>query len=108
MESQRGKEMERQQIYYEKWDISSKYTEYLMNNLKEKNDEFLYDLSLGIYKQFLSELKSRNIHSRKTDTVIQCWNTMIQTTLRNPSIYIKKQSIRLLHQTSLQRSYQHT
>ena len=73
-----------------------------MNNLKEKNNEFLYDLSLGIYKQFLSELKSRKIHNRKKDIVIRCWDTMIQTTLRNPSIDIQKQSIRLLHQTSIQ------
>jgi len=102
MNSNRETEMTKQQIYYQKWNLSSKYTEYLMNNLTETTNEFLYDLSFGIYKQFLSELKGLKILTKKTDTVIQCWNTMIQTTLRNPSMDIQKHSIRLLHQTSLQ------
>jgi len=102
MNSNRNREMDKQTIYYKKWDLSSKHTECLVNNMKEKNNEFLYDLSLGIYKQFLAELKGHSIHIKKTDTVIQCWNTMLQTTLRNPSMDIKKKSIQLLHQTSIQ------
>ena len=103
----REREMIRQQRYYGKWKLSSKYTDYLMRNLTERNNYSLYEISHGIYKQFLSELRSLRYKFSKRDVLIQCWDTMIQTTRKNPKIDIQSQSIRLLHQTSVQRSYQH-
>lgn len=105
MDSNREREVINQKLHFELWDLSKKYTTILMNHLKDSyNNEHLQELSNSIYKQFIAEVKSRNFVIKKDNKVIQCWKTMINT-VNKEKLY--KPSIRLLHQTSVQRSYQH-
>ena len=94
------REMVQQRKHYEMWELSHKYTTHLVNQLKS-NDNLL-NISLGIYKQFLSELQSRGFVIKKNNKIIQCWNTMIRTLQKNKNQKLHKQSICLLHQTSVQ------
>jgi hypothetical protein len=101
----REREVRQQQFNKDVWELSNKYTNHLINHLKDTNmDTYdLYDLSLGIYKQFLSETRSRKVKS--THKSFQCWKTMIRTLHRHRNTDIQRKSIRILHQTSVQRSY---
>jgi hypothetical protein len=100
MDSNREKECMDQRKHYEMWNLSHKYTTHLMNQIKY--DHHLLDISLGIYKQFLSELQSRGFLNKRNNKIVQCWNTMIRTIKKNPNKNLHKQSICLLHQTSVQ------
>ena len=103
MNSNRGREMYKHIRNYQLWELSQKYTQILVNQIKETND--LTMISGNIWKQFLSEMTSRGFS--KNHTVVQCWDTMIRTILKHPEKRnLHKQSIQLLHQTSVQRSYQ--
>ena len=103
MNSNRAREMYKHTRYYQLWGLSNKYTQILVNQIKGGND--LTMISDNIWKQFLSEMTSRGFS--KNHTVVQCWETMIRTILKHPSKReLHKQSIQLLHQTSVQRSYQ--
>lgn len=105
MDSNREKEVLKKLNHYELWNLSKKYTEILVNHIKE-NSELQY-LSENICKQFYSELTSRNFYLPKNHTIFHCWNTMIRTIQKHPcKRSLHKQSIQLLHQTSVQRSYQ--
>lgn len=86
----------------EAWSISKKYTDILMYH--EKNNEHL-DMFSGIYCQFLHELKNKKIEISLKQNYIQCWKTVINTINNNPKINIQKAALKLLHQTSIQRSY---
>ena len=106
MESNRAREMIQQKEHYEMWNLSKKYTTHLVNNLKEHKTIDLHSLSRNIYKQLLSSFKSHNFIIKKNNKVIQCWTTMLQTIKKQLNQKLQKQSIQLLHQTSIQKSYQ--
>jgi len=82
------------------WTISLKYSVYLMNNIDKSID--VYSLVTQIYKQYISELQSNKLVSNKDKKYIQVWNTVINT-LRNINVKLHKRSIKLLHQTNVQR-----
>ena len=55
------------------WELSHKYTTHLVNQLKS-NDNLL-NISLGIYKQFLSELQSRGFVIKKNNKIMTSKNS---------------------------------
>ncbi len=86
----------------EAWNISKKYSKILMNH--EDNNKHL-SMCFAIHSQFLNELKDKKIPSTPTKNYIQCWNTLLHTLLRNDKISVQRSSIKLLHQTNIQKSY---
>jgi predicted DNA-binding protein (UPF0278 family) len=95
------KELNKQLKYKEAWNISKKYTTILIEH--ENKNEHL-DIAANIYYQYISELKYKDIDVRVKNNYIQAWNTMINTVNNNPKINVKRASIKLLHQTSVQRA----
>jgi predicted DNA-binding protein (UPF0278 family) len=95
------KELNKQLKYKEAWNISKKYTTILIEH--ENKNEHL-DIAANIYYQYISELKYKDIDVRVKNNYIQSWNTMINTVNNNPKINVKRASIKLLHQTSVQRA----
>ena len=87
--------------YKEAWNISKKYSQVLINNITKKH---IFDLIHEVYKQYINELKHKQINY-KDKRYHQIWETMLQTNLRNPKYEICVSSIRILHQTNVQRSY---
>ena len=57
--------------------------------------------SLTCYHQYLNELQSRKL-PRQNKKYIQIWETMINTS--NKRLDRNKQSVKLLHQTNVQRN----
>ena len=97
----RRKEVEQKQNYHEGWILSKKYSKILMDH-EGRNEHFR--IAPNIYHQFISELKVKNIpHTDKN--YIQVWETMLNTVQNNPKINICRAAIKLLHQTSIQRSW---
>ena len=80
------------------WNISLKYSQQLYDNI-DKLD--LYDRSLTCYYQYLNELQSRDL-PYKNKNHIQIWETMVNTSTKR--LDRNKQSVRLLHQTNVQRN----
>ena len=96
----REKEMKQKEKYHEGWKISKKYSTILMDH-EDKNEYF--EIAPNIYHQFISELKVKNVpHVGKN--YIQLWDTMINTIQNNPTISVCRASIKLLHQTNVQRT----
>ena len=58
-----------------------------MNN--EINDKFL-NMYRVTYGQFINELRNKKIHFTNDKNYIQCWNTVLNTIIRNPKIYLQK------------------
>jgi len=81
------------------WNISLKYSKRLMEHA---NNDDCFDIVYGIHREYLSELH-RNGLSLKRKNYMQIWDTMINTQKRNPKRDIRVASIRLLHQTNVQR-----
>jgi len=83
----------------EAWKVSKKYSEILINNL----DKDILIFSYEIYKQYINELKFKKIlyKDRKYN---QVWITMLNTISKNPNYKKCISSIRILHQTNIQRS----
>jgi hypothetical protein len=77
--------------YHDSWRLSHKYSSMLMNHIENEN---YYELSWMYYSQFMNELHQQKYN--KDRNYVQVWETMINTGSRD--------SIRLLHQTSVQRS----
>ena len=98
----RQTENDTKQRYKEAWKISKKYTTILMDH--ENKNEHL-DISANIHHQYISELKYKSIDIRKKNNYIQVWDTMVNTVNNNPKIDVQRASIKLLHQTSVQRSF---
>jgi len=98
----RSKEQNNKRLYKEGWNISMKYTEILMEH--SKNDRNL-SMCFAIHGQYMNELKNKRIPRDKKINYIQCWDTLLNTLLKNPNINVQRSSLRLLHQTSVQRSY---
>lgn len=99
---QREIEFNKKQKYKDAWTISKKYSSILMEH--ENKNEHL-DIAANIHYQYMSELKYKGIDARKTNNYIQVWDTMINTINNNPKIDVQRASIKLLHQTSVQRSF---
>ena len=94
--------MKRNRMVKEAWLISKKYSQILMNN--EINDKFL-NMYRVTYGQFINELRNKKIHFTNDKNYIQCWNTVLNTIIRNPKIMCQRRAIKLLHQTNIQKSY---
>ena len=95
-------EYDKKQKYKEAWKVSKKYTTILMDH--ENKNEHL-DISPNIHYQYISELKYKGFDIRKKNNYIQVWDTMANTVNNNPKIDVQRASIKLLHQTSVQRSF---
>ena len=80
-------------FYHNAWKLSNKYSSMLMNHIENEN---YYELSMMYYSQYMNELHQRGYNKNKNKNYVQVWNTMINTGTRD--------SIRLLHQTSVQRT----
>jgi len=93
-------EVYKQQRYHQAWRISLKYSVILMNNVDKYPN--LHDFVRGVYKQYISELNTHKLVETKDKKYIQVWNTVINT-LRNNNTKLHKGSIKLLHQTNIQR-----
>lgn len=99
--NRRQNEFNKKQKYKEAWKVSKKYTNILINH-ENKNQHL--DIAPNIHYQYISELKYKEISTNKKNNYIQVWDTMMNTINNNPKINIKRASIKLLHQTSVQRS----
>ncbi len=93
-------EVYKQQRYHQSWRISLKYSTILMNNIDKHHN--LYDVVTGVYKQYISELNTHKLVTIKDKKYIQIWET-IMNTLQNNNTKLHKGSIKLLHQTNVQR-----
>lgn len=82
------------------WNISLKYSTILMDN--SKNDNF-FNIYFSIYEEYLSELKRKRINFEDKN-YFKIWETMVNTQLRNLKRDVRAGSIKLLHQTNIQRS----
>ena len=97
----RDEEVHRNYKYHQAWETSMKHSSYMIEALSKCKDYYgLIDLH---YKQYLSELHSKNILSEKKKTYIQVWETALNTAKRK-NITNTKASIKLLHLTSVMRS----
>ena len=100
----REMEIKRNKKISDAWNISKKYTSILINNSKNDRNINVFPI---IYGQFINELRNKKIIYSDTKNYIQCWNTTLNTIYKNPKIKCKRAAIKLLHQTSVQRSHQH-
>lgn len=87
--------------YYEAWEISKKYSKVLIDH-ENNNESFL--IANNTYHQYISELKVKNI-PHKNKNYIYVWETMLNTIEKNMDIDVCRASIKVLYQTSIQRSY---
>ena len=87
--------------YNEAWKISKKYTSILMEH-EDNNDHF--EIAPNIYSQYLSELRLNKIQIRNKNYA-QIWETMMNTVNNNPKQSVCRAAIKLLHQTSVQKSF---
>ena len=87
--------------YYEAWEISKKYSKILIDH-ENNNESFL--IVNNTYHQYISELKVKNI-PHKNKNYIYVWETMLNTIEKNMDIDVCRASIKILYQTSIQRSY---
>jgi hypothetical protein len=97
----RQNKYDKKKRYKEAWNVSKKYTSILIDH--ENKNEHL-DIAANIHYQYISELKYKGIDTRKKNNYIQVWDTMTNTVSNNPKINVQRASIKLLHQTSVQRS----
>ena len=98
----RSKEQQKRGKYLEGWNISKKYTEILMEH--SENDKNL-GMCFSIHGQYMNELKNKHIPRDKKINYIQCWDTLLNTLLKNPKINVQRGALKILHQTSVQRAY---
>lgn len=100
----RGSEMNNFNDVKQAWNISKKYTTILMDN--QNNDNFI-DMFYTIHGQFLSELRNKKLNRNNKKNYIKSWNTVLNTIHKNPkvTVTVKRGSIKLLHQTNVQRCY---
>ena len=98
----REKELNKQKKYRNGWNTSKKYTDILM--LHSENDRN-NDMCFAINSQFMNELTTRGIPHNKKLNYVQCWDTLLNTLLKNPKINVQRGALKLLHQTNVQRSY---
>lgn len=78
------------------WNISLKYSKYLLNNINKPN---LDNLCYIIFKQYISELNSNKLNI-KNKKYINIWKTMLNT-INNNNNNIKRNSIKQLNYVSI-------
>ena len=83
--------------YRDAWKISLKHSNIVMKHI-DKED--LYEVCISSHYQFMEEVKANRY--RTNHTSIQIWNTMLNTIMKCDDNM--RSSVRLLHQTNLQRS----
>jgi hypothetical protein len=88
-------------LYNKAWKISKKYTTILMEH---EDNNIHFEIAPNIYSQYLCELKLNKIQT-KNKNYTQNWQTMINTLNNNPKESVCRASVKLLHQTSVQRSF---
>ena len=71
--------------------------------MNSKDDKNLF-MCFAIHSQFIKELKTNKIDTNKKNSYIQCWQTLLNTLLKNSKINIQRGALKLLHQTNVQRS----
>jgi hypothetical protein len=98
----REKELQKKNRNRDAWSISNKYTDILM--LHSDGDRNI-NMCFAVHSQFMNELNTRGIPHNKKKNYVQCWDTLLNTLLRNPKIIVQRAAIKLLHQTSVQRSH---
>ena len=86
-----------QNDYHEAWRISRKYSNTIMKHI---DSEDLYDMCFMYYYQYMNELQANRFDVKKNYT--QVWDTMLNTVSKGNDNM--KGSIRLLHQTNVQRT----
>jgi len=79
------------------WNVSLKYSTILMNSI---HTETINELFTNIHKQFSSEIKQ---FPYKNKIYQQIWNTSLRTLIKNTDLSKIRSSIRILHQTNVQR-----
>ena len=87
--------------YNKAWKISEKYSTILMEH---ENNNIHFEIAPNIYSQYLSELRLNKIQIRNKNYA-QIWETMMNTVNNNPKQSVCRAAIKLLHQTSVQRSF---
>ena len=87
--------------YNKAWKISEKYSTILMEH---ENNNIHFEIAPNIYSQYLSELRLNKINIRNKNYT-QIWETMMNTVNNNPKQSVCRAAIKLLHQTSVQRSF---
>jgi len=95
----RGTEMNNFKNVKDVWNISKKYSSILMDNDNSIN------MFYTIHEQFLSELRKKRLDRNNKKNYIKLWNTVLNTVHKNPKLEIQRASIKLLHQTNVQRCY---
>ena len=98
----RQQEMYQQHKYHQAWETSKKHSKYMVDSLTKCHNH--YELVEEHYKQYLSELTSKHIIVTSDKNYIQVWETALNTANKNTDIEKIAGGIRLLHQTSIQRS----
>ena len=98
----RAEEVSRYLIYKDGWNVSQKYSRMLMNHIDSYDLCGVYE---SIYNQYKRELYSKKIPMNPHKKYIQVWETMKNTVSKKKNPYlVRKASVRLLHQTSVQNS----
>ncbi len=87
--------------YNKAWKISEKYSTILMEH---ENNNIHFEIAPNIYSQYLSELRLNKIQIRNKNYA-QIWETMMNTVNNNPKQSVCRAAIKLLHQTSVQKSF---
>jgi len=101
-DNRRRLEMQHKVDYNEGWKMSYQYSSILMDKIDSTN---LYIICCSIRDEFLHELKVHGLSDNKNYT--QVWLTMLNTVYDKKNKNNPKASIRLLHQTNQQRTYQY-
>lgn len=100
--SNRHRETKQYKKHVDAWNISKKYSQILID---QEDDNENLNTFFTVHSQFISELENRKLETNKKKIYIQCWNTVLNTLLNNPKIKCQRASIKLLHQTNVQRTY---
>ena len=87
--------------YNKAWKISEKYSTILIDH---ENNNIHFEIAPNIYSQYLSELRLNKIQIRNKNYT-QIWETMMNTVNNNPKQSVCRAAIKLLHQTSVQKSF---
>ena len=96
-DKRRFQSFKKQNNYYEAWNISHKYSTFLLRKI---NHNDIYNLCFMIHKEFINELKVKKIDYNQNKNYIQVWETMLNSISKNHNT----SSIRLLQQTSQQKN----
>ena len=83
----RAKEQEKRRYTKKDGVFQKKYTEILMEHSKDDRN---LGMCFAIHGQYMNELKNRRIPRDKKINYIQCWDTLLNTLLKNPKLNVQK------------------